>query len=220
MTSARGFESHALRSDHAVSSVIAGHGRFRGDRDRPWPSRLSARSCIPGSHIAMTVWFLLAAAAQIAANALASRADERRATPRLVSSKGHLPCADQVPLRDLGLHASKFSSDGAYVMRDIDHALVAALADSDRCLVLLQAPALSGASRTLAEALKTAHPQVLVAVPRPIRLFARRTCSGCAAALAAAIASVGRPRSASSHSAARMVSWTGLHRFFRPRSGH
>lgn len=85
--------------------------------------------------------------------------------PGLRAQDGKPLLLRDVRLRELGVHASRFSADGdsPYIPRQADGLLAAALTGNEKRLVIVEGPRLAGTSRTLAEAALAHLPDHLAA---------------------------------------------------------
>ncbi|MGP4100432.1 tetratricopeptide repeat protein [Nonomuraea sp. KM90] len=81
--------------------------------------------------------------------------------PALAGPDGKPKSLDQVTPRDLGVHASRFATDGwaaPYIPREIDGVLAAALTGGGRRLLVVRGPRLAGTTAALAHAVLTHLP--------------------------------------------------------------
>lgn len=85
--------------------------------------------------------------------------------PGLGAQDGKPLLLRDVRLRELGVHASRFSADGdsPYIPRQADGLLAAALTGNEKRLVIVEGPRLAGTTRTLAEATLAHLPDHLAA---------------------------------------------------------
>lgn len=85
--------------------------------------------------------------------------------PGLLAQDGMPLLLANVSLDDLGVHPSRFSTEGhsPYIRREADALLAAALTGDEKRLVIVEGPRLAGATRTLAAAAQAYLPEYLVA---------------------------------------------------------